>query len=52
MKVKFIVETGYTGCNHEVIEEVDDDMTEEELNQYATEILFEYVNVSYRKLDE
>lgn len=52
MEVKFRVDTGFAGCVHEVTEEVDDDMTDSELEEYAQELAWEYINVSYSKISE
>lgn len=46
-KIKFVIDTGYVSCQHEIEVEFEDDVTEEELEQCARDLVWEYVSVSY-----
>ena len=52
MRVKFYIETGFVSCVHEIEEEVPDDMTEKELDDYARELAWEYINVYHKRINE
>lgn len=40
MKIRITVSIGLVGCKRDRIIEVDDDMTDEEIDEYAKEVLF------------
>lgn len=46
-KFRFEIDTGFVSCTHEVEEEFEDDVTEEELNDYADALVHEFINVAY-----
>lgn len=52
MRVRFTISTGYVNCNHIIEEEIDDNMTDEELDDYAEQLAWEYINVAYERLPE
>ncbi len=52
MKVKFTIGTGFAGCTHETVAEIADDITDQELEEIAKEIAWEYISVSYNKISE
>lgn len=47
MKIKLSMDCGYVGTDQEEEIEVDDDITEEELDDLATEFFWENFNGSY-----
>lgn len=47
MKIKITVSIGLVGCRREKVIEVDDDMTDEEIDEYAKEVMFESELVSW-----
>ena len=47
MKVRLAMDCGYAGTDYEEEVEVDDDTTEEELEEMATEFFWENFHVSY-----
>ena len=47
MKIKLTMDCGYVGTDVEEEMEVDDDITEEELNELAQEFFWENFNGSY-----
>ena len=47
MKVKLVMDCGYVGTEEEEEIEVDDDTTEEELDELATEFFWENFHGSY-----
>ena len=51
-KVKFVIDTGYVGCKHEVTDEFPDDITDYELEVYARDLVWEYINVCYNEVSE
>ena len=46
-KIKVCVETGYAGCNHEDEFEVEDDVTENEIDEIAWELACNYITVNW-----
>ena len=46
-KVKVCIETGYAGCNHEDEFEVEDDVTENEIDEIAWELACNYITVNW-----
>ncbi len=46
-KIKFVIETGFINCDYEIVEEFPDDVTEEQLNDYAEQLLWEHIHVDY-----
>lgn len=51
-KIKLWVETGIVGGEHEDIIEVEDDTTEEELNEMALEFMWGYVQYGWSEAEE
>ena len=51
-KIKLWVETGYVGANYEEIIEVDDDATDEEIDEEARMFLFDNISYGYQEVDE
>ena len=51
-KIKLWVETGYVGANYEEIIEVDDDATDEEIDEEARRFLFDNISYGYQEVDE
>ena len=47
MKIRLAMECGYVGSDYEEEVEVDDDITEEELDELATEFFWENFNGGY-----
>lgn len=47
MRVKLYVETGYVNCEHIEYVDVPDDTTEDELNEMARQLMFEYINYGF-----
>ena len=47
MKIKFAMDCGYVGSDYEEEIEVNDDITEEELEELATEFFFFFFHGSY-----
>ena len=46
-KIKWICETGFAGCIHQGEFEVEDDTTEEEINEMVLDDICNYVNWSW-----
>ncbi len=49
---KFTVDVGYPGCEREVTVSFNDNVTEDELAEYAEELVWSYVSVEYNEIDE
>jgi hypothetical protein len=52
MKIEIRVNTGYVGCEKKDIIELDDDLTEEEIEESALERMFEMIGWSWRKVED
>lgn len=48
MKIRLVMDCGYVGTDYEEEVEVDDDTTEEELEELTEEFFWENFNGSYR----
>lgn len=44
MKVKFVLHTGYVGCNHEEIIDLDDDLTEDQIEELWEDWVWDQIN--------
>lgn len=51
-KIRFVVHTGYVGCDHEIEELFDDDVTDEELEEYLTDFIFERCESHWEEIEE
>ena len=51
-KIKLWVETGYVNANHEVIIEVEDDITDEELDEDAKEYMLDRISYGWYEMEE
>lgn len=51
-KIRLFVDTGYPGCDYEDIIEVDDDTTDEELEEMAENLLAESVSCGWHEEGE
>lgn len=49
-EIKFLIDMGYAGCVREVTETFPDNVTEEELEEYGEQLVWEYVHVSYHEV--
>lgn len=49
-KIKVTIDTGFCGENHEVVIDVEDDATEDEIDKYAEELVWEYINVFWKEI--
>ncbi len=43
----FTIDTGYPTAKHVITDEFDDDVTEEELQEYAKELINSYISCNY-----
>lgn len=50
-KIKLWIETGYASCDYDTIIEVDDDATEEEIDEEAYIFLFDKISYGWSELD-
>lgn len=46
-KIKLFIETGYAGCEHEEIIEVEDSVTDDELDSMAEDFCWNYINYGW-----
>lgn len=46
-KIKLFVDTGYPGCEHEEIVEVDDNITDDELEEMAEDFMRENISCGW-----
>jgi hypothetical protein len=51
MKVRLYIDTGYPSCEHEDVIEVEDDITDAELDEIARENMGNYIDWGWEKLD-
>jgi len=51
-KVKLWIDTGYVGANYEEVIEVEDDCSEEELEEIAKDYLYNYIYFGWYEVDE
>ena len=51
-KIKLWVKTGFVGADYEEIIEVDDDATDEEIDEEARMFLFDNISYGYQEVDE
>ena len=51
-KVKISLSTGFAGANYENIIEVEDDITEEELEEICEEFVWDHISVGWKYIDE
>lgn len=52
MMVEVYVSVGLVGCRRKVVVEVEDDMTDEEIEEAATETLHSMIEWGWRKVDD
>lgn len=52
MIIKWTCETGYANCTHEGEVEVDDNATDEEIDEIVREEVFEYIGWGWEKVGE
>lgn len=50
-KFKFVIDTGFAGCKYENIVELDDDVTEDELDIYLYDMINQYIYGNYEEVD-
>ena len=48
--IKVSIDTGFVSCKHEATIDVEDDATEEEIDGYAQELVWEYVHVDWKEV--
>lgn len=51
-KIKLFVDTGWAGCDHEEIVEVNDNITEEELDEMAEDFRSECISYGWCEVEE
>ncbi len=51
-KIKFVIETGFVGCDIEDVAEFNDDVTEEELDEYLDDLKNNIVGTYYEIDDD
>lgn len=49
-KVKISIDTGFCGAVHEEIIELPEDMTDEDIDEYATNSVWEYIQVYWSEI--
>lgn len=49
-KIHVEIDTGFVNCIHEVDIEVEDDATEEEIDGYARDLVWEYVYLYWKEV--
>lgn len=52
MKIRVYVEMGLVGCTKEAEIEVDDDLTEEQIEAEAREAMFEMIDWGYSRVED
>lgn len=52
MKIRMHLTIGYAVGNHETIEEVDDDISEDELDDMVSEWAHNYIEFGWQKLED
>ncbi len=51
-KIKVSVSTGYTGSKREDEFEIEDDATEEEINEVALEVMFQLIDFGWMEVED
>lgn len=51
-KIKFHIDTGFSGCDHEDIVEYDDDITDKELEEDAKTFLHDMIEYWWEEIEE
>jgi len=51
-KIKVYVDSGYVGCKNENVIEVEDDATEEEIEELAGEAIYEMIDIGWYEVDD
>ena len=52
MKLELYLDIGYPTATRREIVEVDDDLTDEDLDQYLSEWMWNYIDCNWRKVNE
>ena len=52
MKVKLYVSTGFAGCEHIDYVDVPDDITEDDLNEMARELMMDSIEYGFEVVEE
>ena len=50
-KFRFVVQTGYHGCNYKTEEVFDDDVTEKELEDCLREFIFDHIEGYWEEIE-
>jgi hypothetical protein len=51
-KIKVYLDTGFAGCKHEDIIEVDDDITDEDVDEIARDTAFNWIEWGWYDVEE
>lgn len=49
-KFRFVVDTGFINCKHEIEEEFEDNVTEEEFDNYLQNVIDDYITGYWKEI--